>query len=90
MKSSETKSLIKFLKLSQEEKQNMGWSSGYIVSKKFYIGSLSIKFEMRDKNGIMGRFGGGWNWKLGIQASGSTAIFSLLVAELIISKKATK
>lgn len=63
------------------------WASEYLIQKKFRIGGLCTKFEMRSSKGFMGRFGGGWDWKLGLQAStpskrGCTVIVSLLVAEL--------
>lgn len=33
----------------------------------------------------MGRFGGGWNWKVGIQVGGKTVLISLLVAQLTLT-----
>jgi hypothetical protein len=33
----------------------------------------------------MGRFGGGWQWKLGLQVGGRTMLVSLVVAELRVS-----
>lgn len=59
----------------------------FVFKKKFENNYFKIRFEMRSKNNLMGRFGGGWNWKLGVQIGGSTIIISLLVAELIISRK---
>lgn len=34
----------------------------------------------------MGRFGGGWNWKLGVNIGGSTVVFNLLYGMISISK----
>lgn len=51
----------------------------YVLQKEINIGRLSIKLEWRSKKSRMGRFGGGWNWKLGFQSGGSTVIISLLV-----------
>ena len=50
------------------------------------LGSMVIRFSYRSSNSIMGRFGGGWNWKLGFQCGGSTVLVSLLIVEIIISK----
>lgn len=64
--------------------KELKWQSSTAVDKRFSIGRVRVKFSVRCKDGVMGRFGGGWNWKLGIQAGGSTIIFSLLVAELTV------
>lgn len=45
---------------------------------------MKIKWKRGDPNAFWGRFGGGWNWKLGFQAGGSTLIISLLVGDLRI------
>lgn len=47
---------------------------------------LRIVFSWRSKKNIMGRFGGGWNWKLGFMAGGSTVIISLLIADVRMEK----
>ena len=44
--------------------------------------SLCSRFECRSRKSLWGRFGGGWNWKLGIQAGGTTIIFSMLICEV--------
>jgi hypothetical protein len=46
---------------------------------------MKISFSIRSSKGFMGRFGGGWNWKLGFQAGGKSIVISLLIAELTIS-----
>ena len=65
------------------------WLSGkdprYIIKSQNKSTKLKIRFEMRSKDNFMGRFGGGWQWKLGFQASKTSIIISLLVAELSIS-----
>lgn len=63
----------------------MNWHSPYIFDKRYQIGRLRISAKMRSSNGLMGRFGGGWQWKLGLQLGSSTLIVSLLVMELIFS-----
>lgn len=45
---------------------------------------LCIRWSHRSPRGVWGRFGGGWQWKLGIQQGGNTVIVSLFVAELRI------
>lgn len=47
---------------------------------------MKMKFQHHDTSG-MGRFGGGWQVKLGFQASRSTLIINLLVADLRIDFK---
>ncbi len=51
------------------------------------IGRLEVTFEWRAKSSLWGRFGGGWNWQFGFQASGKTIIFRLLVCSLFFSIK---
>ena len=51
-----------------------------LIKKKF--GCLEISFNWRSADNFWGRFGGGWNWKLGFAASGKTVIISLLIADL--------
>ena len=60
-----------------------------IVDKRFRVGRLKVRFHLRSAKSYMGRFGGGWNWKIGVQWEKTTVIISMLVAELIftIAKK---
>lgn len=53
---------------------------------KLRLGRLSIKYSRR-VNEKLGRFGGCWDWKLGVQASTSLKswLISLLVVEIVIS-----
>jgi len=65
------------------------WRSSHYFDKRWQWSRIKIRFDMRRNDGFMGRFGGGWDWKLGIQAStpnkyGWTVIISLLVASLSI------
>lgn len=60
-------------------------SKGRKVDKKTSIGRLELKFQYRSKDRLMGRFGAGWNWNLGVQAGGSTVIFNLLVFSIRVS-----
>lgn len=51
------------------------------------IGRYTITYEHRSRHSTMGRFGGGWQWNLGIQIGPSSVILNLLVAILRISKQ---
>lgn len=53
--------------------------SQYIINHR-----ISVSLQWRSRNSFLGRFGGGWNWKLGIQIGGATMIISLLILEIII------
>lgn len=52
------------------------------VQRTLRLGRLTIKYERRFRSNMWGRFGGGWNWKLGFQAGHGTLILNLLVASL--------
>ena len=41
-----------------------------------------ITFSWRSRKNPMGRFGGGWQWKIGVQIGGRTTIVSMLICEL--------
>ena len=60
------------------------------IVRRIEIGRLMIKYERRFKSNLMGRFGGGWNWKVGIQVGGRTVIIDLIVAFLRFTLKAPK
>lgn len=54
------------------------------IEKETKIGRLRIVFDFVSKDSFMGRFGGGWNWKLGFQIGGKTIILNLLIFSLRI------
>lgn len=64
---------------------NKLWPKEEIIKKWFLLG-LTIKFRWRSKNNLWGRFGGGWNWAFGFQASGKTIHLMLLICTLTIYK----
>lgn len=67
------------------------WASPTSVLRKWQAFGLTITYTRRTRAGHMGRFGGGWNWKVGVQVGGKTVIISLLVAELRVAPtKATR
>lgn len=52
------------------------------INKKTKMGRLRIVFDFVSKDCFMGRFGGGWDWKVGFQAGGKTLILNLLIFSL--------
>lgn len=56
-------------------------------------GGTKVTYSRRSSKAPCGRFGGGWQWKVGVQAGGSrdrgTVLVSLLVAELTIRRRPT-
>lgn len=57
------------------------------LRRTWHIGQLSITFEWRSKNNLWGRFGGGWDWALGVEVGGSTILFNLLVFSVRITQE---
>jgi len=57
------------------------------ITKTAKIGRWKFTFNWRSKKNLWGRFGGGWNWNLGVKASGSTIILNLLVCSLCIYRE---
>lgn len=59
------------------------WYQGFhpltVFNKSWTFGRSKITTEWRRKENAMGRFGGGWNWIVGIQCAPSTTIVNLLV-----------
>lgn len=79
----------KFLNLFSRQRPST-WASPYYVDKKWQWFGWRFHFTWRDATGLMGRFGGGWNWKVGVQWGCTSAIICLLVCELCISKPKKK
>lgn len=59
---------------------------GHVYERSWTFRGRVFNFSMRTSDG-MGRFGGGWNAKIGIQWGVSTTIISLLYAELSIRRQ---
>lgn len=57
------------------------------VCKRAVVCGFPVSFSWRSRKNPMGRFGGGWQWKLGFQAGGGTVIVSILVCELRIDRR---
>lgn len=45
------------------------------INRERRIGRVIVSFHWRAKDNLWGRFGGGWNWRLGFQASRSSIVF---------------
>ncbi len=56
------------------------------IYKTFILRSTRFWFDWRSAKSLMGRFGGGWQWRLGIQAGGSTVIIHLLICSMGIER----
>lgn len=80
--------------LSDDEKAKVEFAKVLLLAKKVFpdsskdihwikeFGRLAIRFSWRSSKNLMGRFGGGWNWNVGIVASRNAVLFHLLVCTL--------
>ena len=57
------------------------------IDRRWSLFGFYFHYKRRSSRGLMGRFGGGWNWKFGFQIGGSTVILNLLVANIRITRK---
>lgn len=73
--SDEQKGILAIVEMNKNEKRKE-------IKKTVIIGRLRVTFHWQSKKSFWGRFGGGWNWILGFEASGSTLILNLLVCSL--------
>lgn len=55
------------------------------VNRKFTVAGRRITYRHRGPDAFMGRFGGGWQWKIGMQAGPSTVLLNVGMFELTIS-----
>ena len=55
-----------------------------------YSFTIQITIAQRKRNTFGGRFGGGWNWELGLQIGRSESIINLLVLSIRIGIKSDK
>ena len=56
------------------------------IVKRWSVLGFEIEFRWRSKKNLWGRFGGGWNWALGFEASGSSINIMLLIFTIGIHK----
>lgn len=65
-----------------------GHTIEYVYNFSFHLGSWNINVSQRRKGTFMGRFGGGWNFRLGLQGSSYKSwIFSYWVGSIRVSKQ---
>jgi hypothetical protein len=57
----------------------------YVLKYDLRLGRLSCTISWRSSKNPFGRFGAGWNWRIGVQWSKRSWLFSLLVMEVRIS-----
>lgn len=62
-----------------------GNAGGLVDRDLFRLSRLRVRWFRRDKKTRMGRFGGGWQWSVGVQVGRRTAIVNLLVGYLRIT-----
>jgi hypothetical protein len=60
------------------------------IRREWRVGRFNIVYHWRHPASLWGRFGGGWQWEIGVQAGGSTLIVSLLVASVTFTLKTTE
>lgn len=56
------------------------------ITKKTKFAGFEIVFNWRSSKNLWGRFGGGWNWKLGVMIGGTTVILDILIFSIRINK----
>lgn len=79
----ESKGILAICALNKLEKRQE-------IRKQFRVGNFHFSFHWGDKTSMWGRFGGGWQWALGFEASKSSLLLNCLVCSLMISKEHTK
>lgn len=52
------------------------------IRQSITVGPLFVEFLWRSKRNLWGRFGGGWNWIVGVEIGRTTVICNLLVFSL--------
>ena len=81
-----------FSKLANDNIARTGnvWGHDFEYDYRFRI-KLPFKyyasFEQKKSGQFMGRFGGGWNYVLGIQISGNTIIINLFIMSIRIGRE---
>lgn len=71
---------VNVMRMNQAEKRRE-------IRRKVELGRFRLGFTWRSSKNTWGRFGGGWNWKLGFSAGGSTIFLHLLIADIWFAVK---
>ena len=53
------------------------------INKELTIGKVHISFRWRSSKALWGRFGGGWQWAVGFEASKRTLLLNCLIFSLM-------
>lgn len=72
------------LKRCMTEDGKIRWHSDELINWQRQWGRIKVSFRMRKNNGAMGRMGGCWLWKFGIEVARGEVLFNLFVAVLRI------
>lgn len=75
----------KMKKITSHFRKGLAMLLPYVsCDRSFVLGSreILVGYRRRPSTGYMGRFGGGWQWKLGAQFSMGTLLVGLLIVEL--------
>jgi hypothetical protein len=86
---------LRTIKVANEIKRNMeatgniwGTTIDYVYNFKVKLPfRWEIEVAQRRKSNFMGRFGGGWQYKLGLQGSGSSWLIYYLVGSIWIRRR---
>lgn len=54
------------------------------IYKKVKVGKIGFSFEWRSSKCMWGRFGGGWQWALGFEASKRSLLLNCLIFSVMI------
>jgi len=71
--------------IATKEKFKKRWFSTKAINKTWRLSLIKIRFQWRRADGFMGRFGGGWNWAVGMRLGGNTILVDLLLCTLTVS-----
>lgn len=56
------------------------------INREIKLGPIGARFTWRSGNRFMGRFGGGWNWALGVKIAKGSILFNLIFCSILFSR----
>lgn len=80
LSNTEAKGILAICALNKLEKKKE-------IRKRFYIGNICFSFHWQSNKSLWGRFGGGWQWALGFEATKSTLLLNCLIFSLMIYRR---
>lgn len=66
------------------------WRSTTWLTREFTVLRYRVQLKMNNHGGVMGRFGGGWKYKIGVAIGSGTTIIDLLYGSIRIDRRPTK